>query len=181
MSTALATLISIAGLMAIVFWPYDRFRIDRLRHDLFRLRNGLCQSAANGEISFQSPAYQNTRLMLNGMIRFAHKVSLVRFVSGSLLMSKSDVRRIHIEVGRMFDGATPSERELCQTAIRRANLCVAYHLMTSPFMLVLVAPLFLVVVQSIGRRVTDSMVKMYKSRFETMDGIFYREVKLQNA
>jgi len=46
---------------------------DLLRQNLFEVRDSLFDDARAGKIAFDSPAYRNTRLMLNGMIRFGHR------------------------------------------------------------------------------------------------------------
>lgn len=44
------------------------------------MRDELFLMAANGEISFDHPAYWMQRSAMNGMIRFAHRYSLSHFV-----------------------------------------------------------------------------------------------------
>jgi len=53
---------------------------------MFSVREELFDYAANGNISFDHPAYTSLRSMLNGYLRFGHKISLVHFL-GILLMT----------------------------------------------------------------------------------------------
>lgn len=66
----------VAGLI-FVLWTnyYRRLFCDQYRQHLFRIRDSLFNRAAAGEISFEDPAYHSLRYMLNGMIRYAHKMS----------------------------------------------------------------------------------------------------------
>jgi hypothetical protein len=60
-----------------MYWrPY---RLDALRETLFRLRDELFLVAADEtDLSFGHPAYTDLRNDLNGMIRFAEKMTLLR-------------------------------------------------------------------------------------------------------
>jgi hypothetical protein len=60
----------------IVFWLYRSYRIDRFRHEVFVLRDKLFDAAADGLISFDHPAYRLLRTLMNGHLRFAHKLTL---------------------------------------------------------------------------------------------------------
>jgi len=62
----------------LVFWCVKNYRLDAFRQRLFALRDQLFDYAANGEVPFDHPAYQMLRTRINGMIRFAHRVSFLR-------------------------------------------------------------------------------------------------------
>ena len=57
------------------FWVYTDYRIDLLRYRLFKLRSDLFEHAELKKISFDDPAYQLTRTMLNGSLRMAHRIT----------------------------------------------------------------------------------------------------------
>jgi hypothetical protein len=76
-------ILSLVGLIALwAFWHYlwKPQRTDIFRQRLFALRSDLFDLAANGEVSFDDPAYTQLRLLINGMIRFAHRASLASLV-----------------------------------------------------------------------------------------------------
>ena len=54
--------------------------IDDFRHRLFVLRADLFDYAVSGGIGFRDPAYTMLRESLNSILRFAHKVTLTRFL-----------------------------------------------------------------------------------------------------
>lgn len=60
----------------VVFWLYRDYRIDRFRHQVFVLRDSLFDAAADGLIPFDHPAYRLLRTLMNGHLRFAHKLTL---------------------------------------------------------------------------------------------------------
>jgi hypothetical protein len=80
-------IMSLLGLIALwVFWYYlwKPLRVTALREKLFALRDDLFDLAADGVISFNDPAYTQLRLLINGMIRFAHRVSFLTMIVASI-------------------------------------------------------------------------------------------------
>ena len=75
--------------LAYCFWrPY---RTDALRQRLFSLRDQLFDVAADGRIAFDDPAYWRLRRMMNCMIRFGHRISLIRLVIAAIGMPRAIV------------------------------------------------------------------------------------------
>lgn len=73
------------GLGLLLVWVFSfkfwrQHRVDALRERLFEVRGELFDYAALGEVSFDSPAYAKLRVMMNSMIRFAHKFTFSRLV-----------------------------------------------------------------------------------------------------
>jgi hypothetical protein len=72
-------IMSLLGLIALwAFWYYlwKPQRVDIFRQKLFCLRGDLFDLAAKGTVPFDHPAYAQLRLLINGLIRFAHRASL---------------------------------------------------------------------------------------------------------
>lgn len=175
MATALAGLVSLAGILWFALGPYNSYRIDRLRQDLFSARDALFVQAAAGEISFESRAYQATRTILNGMIRYTHQVSLVRFLMTTLLFSDADIKSLHNDIDQEMSASAAADRKLCAECMRKVHVSLAYHLLTSPFMLVLVVPLIAMALGRLGAALARRIVRWQSPRFDTLDGVFYRE------
>ena len=114
-----------------------------------------------------------TRTILNGMIRFTHRVSLVRFLMGSLLISEEEALSMTTDRKKMMDYSSPADQKLCEYCLKRANRMVAYHLITSPFMSVLLVPLFAMVLGRMGLRIANKFVLWQTPRFEALDNVFY--------
>jgi hypothetical protein len=71
-------IMSLLGLIALwAFWYYlwKPQRVDIFRQKLFALRSDLFDLAANGTVPFDHPGYTQLRLLINGLIQFAHRAS----------------------------------------------------------------------------------------------------------
>ncbi len=73
--------VSIGLMLYLFFGLYREYRTDRLRHRLFRIRDEFFDRVSAGEIDFNNSAYGITRIMMNGMIRFAHEMSFFRILT----------------------------------------------------------------------------------------------------
>ena len=72
--------IDLALLYLIVFVLYRKYRVDALRHRLFAIRGELFDYALANGLAFSDPAYVMLRDTINSMLRFAHKLSVTRFL-----------------------------------------------------------------------------------------------------
>ncbi|QWF71213.1 hypothetical protein KEF85_01570 [Methylomonas paludis] len=66
----------LAAIWCFFVWLHYDYRIDVLRYRLFLLRDKLFAFAEDGKISFDDPAYILTRTIINGSLRFAHRLTL---------------------------------------------------------------------------------------------------------
>lgn len=66
---------SLILLWGILFLCWRPYRLDLLREKLFAIRNDLFFFAACGGISFNDPRYRTLRDLMNGVIRYAHRLS----------------------------------------------------------------------------------------------------------
>jgi len=58
--------------------------VDALRQRLFALRDELFDFAAGGGLGFSDPGYTRSRMLLNSMIRFTHKLTFSRLVLSTI-------------------------------------------------------------------------------------------------
>ncbi|WP_411383621.1 hypothetical protein ACK3BK_01530 [Pseudomonas sp. L7] len=65
------------GLGFIIYIEWKKYRLDKLRFELFRIRDELFVSAEEGKLSFEDESYKITRASLNGMIRYSHDLSFM--------------------------------------------------------------------------------------------------------
>lgn len=72
--------VSLLGLIYLYFWRFTSLWIDEFRQSIFSVRDELFDYAAQGNIAFDHPAYTTLRSMLNGYIRFSHRISALYFV-----------------------------------------------------------------------------------------------------
>jgi len=79
-------------------------RVDFFRQRLFALRSDLFDIAANGKVSFEHPAYAQLRLMINGVIRYAHRASFPTLIVASVQSGDSPTDALNAwkkDVGRL--------------------------------------------------------------------------------
>lgn len=172
---ALQSLVSIAALLYLLLVLFNSYREDRFRQELFELRDKLFDEAAAGRISFDSNAYRATRIVLNGMLRFAHRVSLSRFVVALPLIRREQLRHVGEQFDRAFESSSGADRELCLTFVGKANVLFARHLMSSPFSFVALVPLLSFVMAHTGLNVATEVVKRLRGRFLALDRVAYAE------
>jgi hypothetical protein len=73
----LALYTTIIGIL-VKLWR-DLF-VDSFRQNIFTLRDELFDYAAEGNISFEHPAYKDLRLAMNSVILYAEKITFLRWV-----------------------------------------------------------------------------------------------------
>lgn len=149
------TLITILFIQLIVVWIflaffYKDYRVDKLRQELFVIRDELFKFAERGEISFEDHAYGMTRSTLNGMIRFAHKISFSRLFFINILMKK-ETEIIGEEFKKKMDyflsQLNEEARDRVKFSLFLMNFAVVRHLLftsaiTAPFMFMLIVIFF---------------------------------------
>ncbi len=71
----------VALLAASQVWKYGlkKLLLDALRERLFRLRFQLYEMGMSGELEFDSKPYRTAELIINGVIRFAHRMSFLTY------------------------------------------------------------------------------------------------------
>lgn len=78
LAAMVVTTLGLCLLAVLVLFLWREHRVDAFRQRMFEIRDELFDFAAEGNISFDDPAYGSLRSLLNGYIRFAHKMSLTR-------------------------------------------------------------------------------------------------------
>jgi hypothetical protein len=157
-STAISTLVSLAGIWVLICWFYRKYRVDVFRHRLFVLRAELFDHALAGEIAFDDPAYVGLRRMLNGFLRFAERMSLASFFASARVVRNAPedshavlaVRELDAAISRLDPGLRV---EL--TAIRSRMHVELFKqvLFSSPFLTItLIAGLFSLLVKNVGKK-----------------------------
>ena len=85
----IVTWLGLAGIWAMWHFLWKPQRVDIFRQRLFTLRSELFDLAADGEIAFNAPAYTRLRFLLNGMIQYAHRISLPLLLLSVFLMKNA--------------------------------------------------------------------------------------------
>lgn len=150
-----ASLISLAALWWLVFFAFRDYRVDAFRERLFRLREDLFLFAANGGIPFEHPAYRMLRSTINGMIRYAERISLAWLLSLAVAFKHSDCR----EAEKLFhEQWLEANRTLTLHAKKRLILfrrdlhwALTTHVLTSPLIIVASSPFLLLALIRVAR------------------------------
>lgn len=173
---ALISVFGICMLLFVLLPLYTSFRVDKTRQSLFAVRDDLFDRAVRGEISFDSEAYKTTRLILNGLIRFTHRASVLRV----WLMIKIGVRKsefISREIEAAFNASNDQDRQLCTRVLFEANKVCAMHFATSPFGMLIVARYAFSRAAAHGVGLIEGLVNSKKSVFALIDREAYAEAK----
>ncbi len=157
----------------LLFWFWRGYRIDAFRQRLFSLRDELFDYAVNGSVSFDEPAYMMLRNRINGMIRFANRVTFLRLV---LTMVAVRVFPKHFVSTNQWDQALDSVssadvRSQLSEFHRRMLVLVGIYLVTGSPILWIASALFLIVdlLQGMTKKASDLLG--YASRVPGLDVI----------
>jgi hypothetical protein len=135
--------LSLAGLWVLFYWPYREYRRDKLRTELFELRQDLFDLARNGDLEFSHPVYALLRTTINGFIRVGHEFNLVgALVFTSPLGPATEERELYHAKLRRLTADLPKATQAELEAIReRLNFLIIDHIVfTSLPLLALVVP-----------------------------------------
>lgn len=126
------TWLLIGVLWWMFFWLYQPLLVDRLRFQLFALRDRLFLLAADGKIAFDSPTYQSTRETLNSIIRFSHRIGAAEIVAIALV-SKPSKASEPAAAEHLSDDA---QQALNQIRVETVMSVSRFLLLSSPMILV---------------------------------------------
>lgn len=109
LTIALSVLSAVGIVLAawVVFYEYPRSAVDSTRNELFEIRHELFKIAQSGKVAFDNPGYLAARDTINGMIRYAHDVSLLQLLF-SKIMETEDLRITRKESGEKWHRAMNS-------------------------------------------------------------------------
>ncbi|TSD56595.1 hypothetical protein FFI97_020505 [Variovorax sp. KBS0712] len=177
---ALQSLISLALFFVLVFVLFDRHRVDVLRQKLFDIRDRLFDEGMAGNVRFDSHAYMYTRTVINGMIRFSHRISLTRFVMTVALSTEEERSEAKRQVQAVFSASSEKDRQVCNRYLMDANRALVRHLGTSPFSFIVLVPVLALVIGWVtGMSVVSAAVKHFKTQIARLDLLAYEEGRSQ--
>lgn len=135
----------IAGIWWLYAFAYRDFMVDKTRVILFEIRDELFDRALEGDIGFDDKAYITTRNILNGLIRFTHNFSLLRFFILDQVKKNCDIstrEEFAAEYKKALDNLSEEQRKICKITLIRAHLAITLHIFnTSPILSVIFWPI----------------------------------------
>jgi hypothetical protein len=144
MGNILLTGFGLVLLWLVFYYGWRPYRIDRVRNDLFALRDELFIFAANGGVSFNDPAYRSLRNRINALVRNAHIISLSRImiysVADDYISRKDSLERLNswvLSVGKL---SVPTQEKIHkindQVAIVLVRQVIAGSILLMPMFMV---------------------------------------------
>jgi len=149
----------ILGIVAVwtILGPWQRTWEDWARGRIFEARDNIFLLAAEGHLDFDSEVYRDVRALLNKMLRYAHRASLLR-VLVEMLRDKGEAE-IPWPLQLVDEIQDKEAREAVQIEIIRAVKAVGQMaLMKSPLGWVLVAVAYVLLTIFKVRRWSDKKI-----------------------
>jgi len=170
---ALSLIVSLA-LLLVVWWLFSGYRADNLRDQLFTLRDEMFLYAVDHGID-DTAAYENLRLLMNGLIRYAHRVSLGRLVlldlSRRVLKLNPGAPAFYVEWAKAVAALPADEAQRMREFHAEAMLLIAKHMISGSPPLWLASAV--VVVRDIASKSTrafiDGIVSAVTRRMPSLD------------
>ena len=171
-----STLLALAGMVGLwwlYFYGWRGYRLDRTRQDLFALRDDLMAYWQRAGLPFEAPAYRLMREMLNGAIRFSHRVSLLRLAALMVVDAQFkgvDGAAFERRFEAALEGLSPDVQAHLRAVRRQAHLILLQHVVFGS--LLLSVAYWLVRVSRMTQRVTGRLLR--EKRWSSLDDAVLR-------
>lgn len=140
--------IVIVGMIFVVLWImfftlHRNYHVALTRQRLFAIRARLFSAALEGKIKLDDPAHILVRQALNGMIRFTHNLSLLRWFAIVILnryVHKDLLDYFNSQFNDALEKLTIDQKQLLLRALADAHLQILRHLMSVSLLWVLFKP-----------------------------------------
>lgn len=118
--TAFRSALALLGIWVAVYYFWKDYRNDAFRDHVFSIRDRMFLYAANGNVSFDHPAYTILRNRMNGLLRHGHEFTLTRMV---LVIATHPT--VKTEVTAKWELALAELPQETQAKLKEFNLCAA--------------------------------------------------------
>ena len=147
--TVLISISAIAGLWVYLVKVIPSLVIEDFRNEVFDLRNRFFNEALNETIPFNHPAYGFFRSLLNGHIRFAHKMSFaqVAIIRSVYDEDSSSSREFEERWKYVLEESSDEQKELLVRYSEELSRLIVTRLVLGSWLLViLIVPVVLLLV-----------------------------------
>lgn len=128
-TNAIVTLCVLVLLGVFIYGPWQMVCTDFVRQVIFEKRDAIFDMADKGELSFDSREYRIIRSGLEGLIRFAHELTLPSLVYFWFCLRNSDFHNkpaLQLAIDRLQDQEVRERtRKLVNEAVRAAAIMMA--------------------------------------------------------
>lgn len=126
-------LLGVGIILSMAAWKYaaKRTYLDEARDSLFDLRDcDLKTFFASSKMGLNDPLYVRMRMLINNLLRYTEKASLMGFFITMVALAKDEKRLIEIgkQHDREFDSDNPEVAEFCQYIRTEANLVMMRYM-----------------------------------------------------
>jgi len=172
--TAAMSVVISAIFLLMLCCLYYGYRADNLRDHLFALRDEMFLYAFDHGIA-ETPAHENLRLMMNSLIRYAHRVSLARLmlldISRRVFKLKPSLPATYIEWVEAVKALPLDEAERMREFHTKATLLIMTHMVTGSPLLWPAFPLVVLhdVISKSTRAFIDGTVSAVSRRVPSVD------------
>jgi hypothetical protein len=172
--TAAMSVVISAIFLLMLCCLYYGYRADNLRDHLFALRDEMILYALDHGIA-ETPAHENLRLMMNSLIRYAHRVSLARLmlldISRRVFKLKPSLPATYIEWVEAVKALPLDEAERMREFHTKATLLIMTHMVTGSPLLWPAFPLVVLhdVISKSTRAFIDGTVSAVSRRVPSVD------------
>lgn len=151
---------------------YEDYRVDKFRQDMFKIRDDLFDQAMYGKLSFSDPCYGMLRSVINGHIRFAHRINIVDLAlfNAILEQEKYVIREPFSErLMRSMENLNADQKELVNECVAKMNFRILEHLsLSSPVILTVVTPLVFI---ALAKTHVSKLVRCFKKPLDRIENI----------
>jgi hypothetical protein len=172
---ALVSLVSLLFIIIMAYWFYQGYRVDLFRQRVFKLRDELFDYAVDGHISFEDDSYKLMRTIMNGGIRYAHRLDFIHSImlvgpGRPLNKEQSFTARFDLALKTLDD----EQKAHFEDIKLKFNFIVLQHMvMRSPLILVtLLLPITFVLM---AKGHIDTLMRWFRKPIRKMDSIVMRE------
>lgn len=173
---SLINVLSLMGIIILLFWLYGDYSIDSFRQRMFVVRDELFDEARNGLIEFDHPAYGLLRGTMNGYIRFGHRLRLLEFLLFMVTVRKEreDILSSKFTFEKQWEKATselkPATIERLKDYRSRMNRMVVEHLLLrSPIFFAFIGFLAMLVIPYIIQQILHFLEEIFKKPLMEME------------
>jgi hypothetical protein len=116
--------------------------VDYLRERLFELRFELFRLGMSGEVPFQSDAYRSLEILMCGLLRYAHRVSLLTYILSRVEQERAKKAKDYIDVGQQMtlkvSRLTPEAQKKIATILVETRKAIIFYMAFSSLLMLLI-------------------------------------------
>jgi hypothetical protein len=178
-SGALHLLLALTALWFLVFKLVGEYRLDSLRDRLFAIRERLFDYAADGNVSFDHPAYTKLRMRINSLIRFGYRLTFTRFAMGVIFITWKNApydREILFEWENAVKELPADAQAELNSILDETLVLVVRHLVTgSPVMMAIL------VIFSVGELLGGITTRLLEAFTKKLPGLDVLQIEVMVA